>query len=96
MVKVVVVDVLVVVVDVVVGIVVLLSVADSATRGKLLVGVRMCVLTPVPCRCCSQGISAAAGKVGAIIADVVFSYITQRMTFILSGGGCCCEAARAL
>lgn len=31
-----------------------------------------------------QGTSAAWGKVGAIIADVVFGYVSQRTTFYLS------------
>lgn len=31
-----------------------------------------------------QGASAAAGKVGAILADVLFSYVTGRTTFLLS------------
>eukprot|EP00878_Enallax_costatus_P039548 GHUV01045361.1.p1 GENE.GHUV01045361.1~~GHUV01045361.1.p1 ORF type:complete len:168 (-),score=41.67 GHUV01045361.1:170-673(-) len=39
---------------------------------------------PTDVRTTFQGISAAAGKVGAIIADVVFGYVDQRTTFILS------------
>jgi hypothetical protein len=31
-----------------------------------------------------QGISAAMGKVGAIIADIVFGYVNQQTTFYLS------------
>eukprot|EP00878_Enallax_costatus_P033405 GHUV01036834.1.p1 GENE.GHUV01036834.1~~GHUV01036834.1.p1 ORF type:complete len:191 (+),score=44.17 GHUV01036834.1:1454-2026(+) len=38
-------------------------------------------------QCCYlflQGFSAAMGKVGAIISDVVFGYVTQRVSFYLS------------
>jgi hypothetical protein len=40
---------------------------------------------PTDVRTTFQGTSAAAGKVGAIIADVVFGYVDQRTTFYLSG-----------
>lgn len=39
---------------------------------------------PTDVRATFQGISAAMGKVGAIIADIVFAYVDKRMTFILS------------
>jgi hypothetical protein len=39
---------------------------------------------PTDVRATFQGVSAAMGKVGAIIADVVFSYVTQRTSFYLS------------
>lgn len=39
---------------------------------------------PTDVRATFQGGSAAAGKVGAIIADVVFGYVPQRTTFFLS------------
>jgi hypothetical protein len=39
---------------------------------------------PTDVRATFQGGSAAAGKVGAIIADVAFGYVPQRTTFYLS------------
>lgn len=39
---------------------------------------------PTDVRTTFQGTSAAAGKVGAILADVLFSYVTGRTTFLLS------------
>lgn len=39
---------------------------------------------PTHVRTTFQGISSASGKVGAIAADVLFSYVTQRTTFFLS------------
>lgn len=31
-----------------------------------------------------QGVSAASGKCGAIVADILFSYVDKRTTFLLS------------
>jgi hypothetical protein len=39
---------------------------------------------PTDVRTTFQGVSAASGKVGAILADVIFSYVSQRTTFYLS------------
>lgn len=39
---------------------------------------------PTDVRATFQGLSAAWGKVGAIIADVVFGYVNQQTTFYLS------------
>ncbi|GBF98449.1 proton phosphate symporter [Raphidocelis subcapitata] len=41
---------------------------------------------PTDVRSTFQGVSAAWGKVGAIIADVVFGLVDTRMTFFLSAG----------
>jgi hypothetical protein len=39
---------------------------------------------PTHVRTTFQGLSSASGKVGAIVADVLFSYVSQRATFFLS------------
>jgi hypothetical protein len=39
---------------------------------------------PTDVRATFQGISAANGKLGAIIADIVFGYVDKRTTFFLS------------
>jgi MFS family permease len=39
---------------------------------------------PTDIRSTFQGFSAAMGKVGAIIADVVFGYVNQQTTFFMS------------
>jgi hypothetical protein len=39
---------------------------------------------PTDVRSTFQGFSAAMGKVGAIIADVVFGYVNQQTTFFMS------------
>jgi hypothetical protein len=39
---------------------------------------------PTHVRTTFQGVSSASGKVGAIVADVLFSYVSQRVTFFLS------------
>jgi hypothetical protein len=39
---------------------------------------------PTNVRTTFQGISAAAGKVGALVADIAFGYVTSRTTFFLS------------
>lgn len=39
---------------------------------------------PTDVRATFQGLSAASGKLGAIIADVVFGYVNQQTTFYLS------------
>lgn len=39
---------------------------------------------PTDVRTTFQGVSAASGKVGAICADILFSYVDKRTTFMLS------------
>jgi predicted MFS family arabinose efflux permease len=39
---------------------------------------------PTDVRTTFQGVSAASGKLGAILADILFAYIDKRTTFFLS------------